>query len=255
MDAGTPLDAGPSDDVNALDGGNDGGPRVPQVDGSYPRPPTPEAPPSPFACHISLEGSAVQRSCMAAGTQGPTEACTSSKDCAPGLGCVGSERVGSCLPFCCAIDGDTCREGSYCAERPLRDDAFGDREGPKVPVCVRADDCSLSERSNCTGPECVCRDGTVCTAVRDDGTTACLPPGDGVAGGECPCATGYHCSPVTATCVKTCDLDQANDCGAGICQATPALPAGWGICVGAPPEEMAGGPASGGDKAKLGPSK
>lgn len=237
-DGGTGLDAGASGEQGALDAGADGGRNVPEVDGSYVRPSTPEAPPSQFACHVSLEGSAVQRSCMVAGTQGATDACTSSNDCAPGLGCVGPERQGTCLPFCCAIDGDTCAAGSYCAEQPLRDDELGARAGPLVPVCVRAANCSLSEPANCTGPDCVCKDGTVCTAVRDDGTTACLPPGESVAGQPCPCATGYHCSPVTATCVKTCDLDETDGCGAGICQSTPALPAGWGICVGAAPEEM-----------------
>jgi hypothetical protein len=41
-------------------------------------------------------------------------------------------------------------------------------------------------------------------------------------------------------CVKTCDLDEADSdqCGQGVCQAAAALPAGWGICVAATPEQM-----------------
>ncbi|HKO91982.1 MAG TPA: hypothetical protein VJU61_12555, partial [Polyangiaceae bacterium] len=75
---------------------------------------------------------------------------------------------------------------------------------------------------------------------RPNGITACVPEGQGEAGGACPCKWGFHCSQATspASCVKTCELNGENSCGAGICQATPLLPDGWGTCVGASPAQM-----------------
>lgn len=226
-----------------LDGGLDGGTPVTTLDGSFERPEPPTAAPSEYGCQVSVTvTSRVLRTCGAAGNRGIDEACTSSHDCQPGLGCVGPVRAGRCLPFCCAIGPDTCREGSYCAFRPLRDETFGEAPGPLVPVCDRADDCSLGEPADCTGPTCVCGPGTACTLVRADGTTACVKPGEGLANENCPCAAGYVCSQATTPgmCVKTCDLDERDSetCGPGVCQATPALPTGWGICVGATPNQM-----------------
>jgi hypothetical protein len=232
------ADAGTDD---PLDAGLDGGSREPQVDGSFSRPTQPEVAPSAFACQISLsQSNEVARACGAAGLQGVDEACNSSADCAPGLGCVGMQRAGRCLPFCCGA-GNNCEPGFYCADRPLRIPELGEADGPTVPVCERADNCSLSEPVNCTGEHCVCGPGSACTVVRpDDGTTACVPEGEGEAGQNCPCKWGYHCSQATSpgTCVKTCDLNKVNDCPAGVCQATPLLPDGWGTCVGAAPEQM-----------------
>jgi len=241
-DAGLSSDAG-LDAGEGLDAGLDGGAVATQLDGSFPSPtPTPPAP-SRYGCQVSVTvASGVERICGAAGTQGVDDACTSSRDCEPGLGCVGTVRSGRCLPFCCAIGPDTCRDGSYCAERPLRDETFGEAPGPLVPVCDRADDCSLGEPDNCTGPSCVCGPETACTLVRTDGTTACVKPGEGIANEDCPCARGYQCSQATTPpmCVKTCDLDEAKSqtCFPGVCQATPLLPDGWGICVGATPNQM-----------------
>jgi hypothetical protein len=181
---------------------------------------------------------------LPAGSQGIEDACTSSLDCAPGLGCVGTVRSGRCLPYCCAEGADTCAEGFYCAERPLRSEAFGERTGPLVPVCNRADKCSLGEPADCEGEGCVCGPERACTLVRNDGTTSCtpLPTSPGQAGDACPCDRGYYCSQASdpGTCVKTCDLDEKDSdvCGSGVCQATPVLPVGWGICVGAAPDQM-----------------
>ncbi|HVZ32837.1 MAG TPA: hypothetical protein VG963_10445, partial [Polyangiaceae bacterium] len=241
-DASAAPDAGQDAGRDPLDAGLDAGNREPQVDGSFARPAQPETAPSAFACQLSVDrGGQVQRACGAAGLQGVDEPCTSAADCAPGLGCVGTVRAGRCLPFCCGPNGDdSCEHGFYCTERPLRGPEFGEADGPAVPVCDRADNCSLSEPVNCTGEHCVCAANFACSVVRPDGTTACVPEGDGEAGQPCPCKWGYHCSQATnpGTCVKTCDLNMPNSCPAGVCQATPLLPEGWGTCVGASPAQM-----------------
>lgn len=239
-DAG--IEAGADAGSSSLDAGADGGTLAPELDGSFTRPTQPANAPSHYSCQVSVtEASVVKRSCEPAGERAIDEACTSSRDCEAGLGCVGTVRSGRCLPFCCAIGPDTCQEGYYCAERPLRDDMFGEARGPLVPVCDRADDCPLGEREDCEGPRCVCGPGTACSLVRPDGTTACVTPGLGLANEACPCAAGYHCSQAATppTCVKMCDLDEEDStCGPGVCQATPALPDGWGICVGVTPGQM-----------------
>lgn len=240
-DAGTDLDAGVDDEEPDASAASDAGAEGPSIDGSFTQPSRPESGPPRFACQLSAtDDGTVERACGEAGTQRAEQACTSSRDCAPGLGCVGPLRSGRCLPYCCAEGRDTCEPGFYCAERPL----LGEEERPLVPVCDRAENCSLGEAENCTGPTCVCGPDMACTLVRSDGTTACveLRPGAGRAGEPCPCDRGYHCSQATepATCVKTCALDaeDSDACGAGVCQATPVLPMGWGICVGATPGQM-----------------
>lgn len=239
LDAGAA--AGESGDAGlAADGGVDGG--APTVDGNFSQPTPPDRVPTQFSCQLAGKAGSIGRQCAAAGLQGIEEACTSSLDCAPGLGCVGTVRSGRCLPYCCAVGADSCQEGFYCAERPLRGEAYGETSGPLVPVCDRADNCNLGEPSDCEGESCVCGPERACTLVRTDGTTACtpLPTSPGQAGEPCPCDRGYHCSQATApgTCVKTCDLDAKDVCGSGVCQASPVLPTGWGICVGVAPDQM-----------------
>ncbi|MEO8184245.1 MAG: hypothetical protein ABI895_35950 [Deltaproteobacteria bacterium] len=235
VDAGT---GSPDAGSEGLDAGLDDGGRDPRVDGSFSRPTPQEPAPSAFACQLTRTGNdAVKRECVPAGVREIDEACTSSLDCRPGLGCVGGVRSGRCLPYCCGIDGDTCETGYYCAQRPLRSPELGEADGPLVPVCDRAEGCSLGEPANCTGEHCLCAAGTVCSVVRPDGTRACVIEGPGSAGDPCPCKWGYHCSQATspATCVKTCELNTPDSCS-GVCQSTPLLPEGWGTCVDAYPE-------------------
>jgi hypothetical protein len=226
---------------DVLDAGLDAG-RETDVDGSFSRPTQPEQAPSAYACQLTpAAGGALERACAAAGTRKGDEPCTSSLDCEPGLGCVGSVRSGRCLPYCCGLDDNTCESGHYCAQRPLRSTELGEADGPLVPVCDRAENCSLGEPADCTGEHCVCAPGTACSVVRADGTTACVHEGESVAGGPCPCKWGYHCSQATtpATCVKTCELNTPSSCGSGgVCQSTPQLPEGWGTCVGASTDQM-----------------
>jgi hypothetical protein len=244
------LDAGVGDAGSTPEGdaGLDAG--GPNIDGNFTQPEPPASGPPRFACQLALgKDSKVSRACGVAGSQTAEQACTSSLDCAPGLGCVGAFGSGRCLPFCCGVGPDSCAEGFYCAERPLRSETLGEVDGPLVPVCDRADNCSLGESKDCTGPRCLCGPDMACTLVRPDGTTSCVqlpdPEERGQQGDPCPCDRGFHCSQATepAQCVKTCDLDEddSDTCGAGVCQASPVLPAGWGVCVGATSEEMPGG--------------
>jgi hypothetical protein len=191
---------------------------------------------SVFACHVTRTGSR----CEPAG-RGRTQApCTSSRDCAPGLACVGDASEGQCLPVCC--QPDTCDEGNYCTERVLRGET-----GPnpvKAPVCVGAMDCRLDDPYPCDSSEpgaCTCPSGTACSIVKSDGTTSCVPPGDGKAGDACTCsrgdvctcAAGHMCVQSMGICAKLCHTSA--DCGSGLCQATPILPDGFGVCVGMAP--------------------
>src|SRR5690606_3035697 len=104
-DAGAVADAGPTAPVDA--GIGDGGVEDPPVDGNFDQPRRPAAGPPRFACQVSLaSGGGVERTCGGAGRQGVEEPCTSSLDCAPGLGCVGMARAGRCLPYCCGVGAD-----------------------------------------------------------------------------------------------------------------------------------------------------
>lgn len=244
-DAGAASDAGVPPGIRSDAGPSDAGTEEgPAIDGSFTQPTRPLPGPARFACQLTLDDGAVSRACGVAGSQGAEQACTSSLDCAPGLGCVGPARSGRCLPYCCGVGADTCGDGFYCAQRPLRSDALGNADGPLVPVCDRADNCNLGEDESCIGASCVCGREMACQLVRPNGTTACvkLGPNPGRAGQKCPCDRGYHCSQATtpAVCVKICELDaaDADTCGSGVCQTAPPLPEKWGICVGTTPEQM-----------------
>lgn len=189
-----------------------------------------------YACHVRRgETDPLVRRCEPAGAKASGEPCTSSSDCLPGLGCVGEENLGRCRAFCCE-GGSECGEGTFCAPRPLRDDALPEGEPLSVPVCAAADNCSLGEPYPCDGTDpnagCVCKPGSACTVVRADGTTSCVPPGMGVAGQACPCAAGHICSQASGQCVRLCKLGASNaTCGSGRCQAPANFPEGYGVCV------------------------
>ena len=107
-----------------------------------------------------------------------------------------------------------------------------------APVCVQADGCSLAEPFPCpAGQSCTCSEGKACSIVREDGTTSCVTPGEGIAGDDCPCAAGHVCSRATNECLKLCRLNATdNECGSGRCQGTSNFPDGFGVCVGSEPD-------------------
>jgi hypothetical protein len=179
--------------------------------------------------------------CQSAGSGVATIACQYATDCAPGYACVltpGSQSNAVCRHYCCS-GVDRCPSGTFCAGRVLFDaNASVDQV---VPVCVTADNCGLDEPYQCdasANSNCKCTDNTACSVVRADGTTSCLPPGPGVTGeactcatgGVCTCAPGYVCSYATQTCKKLCSTSDQS-CGGGICQSSPFLPIGFGICT------------------------
>jgi hypothetical protein len=189
-----------------------------------------------FACHVTRTGAR----CEASGRGKVQAPCTSSRDCAPGLACVGDASEGQCLPVCC--HSDACEVGTYCAERVLRGETG--TNPVRAPVCVGAMDCRLDDPYPCDSSEpgaCTCQAGTACSIVKSDGTTSCVPPGNGKAGDECTCppgnvctcAPGHMCVQSMGVCAKICQA--SGDCGSGLCQATAILPGGFGVCVGMAP--------------------
>ena len=229
-DAGGSSDSGLDAMMKIIDGAV---PAPPPSEGMKPSGDEPEPGP-PFGCHVR-RGAAGEpvASCEPAGAGRSGDPCMTSRDCAAGYGCIGADQSGTCRPFCCG-DTEACEGGTYCSERPLRDDANGNTM-LVVPACVPADDCNLADPYPCpAGQSCTCPEDTACTIVRADGTTSCVTPGTGGAGDPCPCAAGHICSMATQNCLKICSLNAASpDCGSGKCQATNGFPEGFGVCVGA----------------------
>jgi hypothetical protein len=181
----------------------------------------------PYGCYVvRSEQNQPAAVCAPSGPGTNGTPCTRSMDCAPGHGCVGAAAEASlCRRFCCTGIQACEEEKTYCAERPLREaDAPANAEPLMVPVCVLGGDCVLSDPK--------CPEGTACTVVRADGTTACVPPGTGEAGDPCPCAEGFVCSEASQTCLKLCQTTlNGAACSQGHCQSSPALPEGFGVCT------------------------
>lgn len=186
-----------------------------------------------LACQLVYRERSLVAECAQSGAGSEGSACASARDCAPGLGCVGSAGAGQCLPYCCG-GNDSCGEGRYCAQRPLRSpDITDEATAPTIPVCAVADNCSLMLGPCTSAGGCSCPSGLACTIVRAS-TTACVEPGAGEEGESCPCAPGYFCSQGTNTCLKFCNTqDPVSNCGTRECQPGPSgFPMGWGLCVG-----------------------
>jgi hypothetical protein len=185
-----------------------------------------EAPPGApaAACHVIRGDGGPVATCEPAGAGETGDACDSSRDCAPGLGCVGTVASAKCRPWCCG-DPEGCPAGAYCAPRHLRDDAAS-VPPIQVPACVPADRCQLLDPLACDA-------GRVCAIVRSDGTTACVEPGPGLVGDPCPCAGGFVCAKTTNRCLRLCHTGAAGECPDGTCQGGSAgFPPGFGVCVG-----------------------
>jgi hypothetical protein len=197
------------------------------MDGGLPR----------YSCQVGVRRSEPQASCVLAGPGTVDSPCLRGSDCQPGLACVG-KVAGRCRPYCC--DHTACRsvEDTHCAEEPLLGVPASGGVPRTAPVCVPAVECSLAEDYPCASNTCTCPDDTACMVVSEDGKTSCVVPGDGGAGEACPCKWGHVCSQATNECVKLCQTAApGDDCGSGRCQATPALPLGWGVCVGFVPQD------------------
>lgn len=187
--------------------------------------------PSGFACHVGRDGKEITRSCQPAGNGQVDAPCLSSADCSGGLVCVGEGASGLCRPYCCRGVEKSCGDGFYCAPRRV----VGAPEPLEAPVCVRADQCSLTESYPCPeGVSCQCTGGTACVIVRADGTTSCVPPGKRTVGQSCDgplsCAWGHVCSHAKG-CLELCStVSNKNECGgSGYCLGRFA--GNVGVCI------------------------
>ncbi len=180
---------------------------------------------SNFGCQVSADGEHPTPICGALGQSALNGPCQSASDCAEGLGCVVSPdqtepMLGLCREYCCGSWED-CPAETYCAPRPQ-----AERPDRLIPVCTGVVPCQLLT-------EGACPEGQMCTVVRADGSTSCVPKGTGELCDNCPCAPGYVCSGDGA-CQKLCHTDATDECGVGsLCQGgSVGYPDGIGLCVG-----------------------
>ncbi len=229
-DAGISEDAGPDSDAPVVDAG----PPLTQ-DASQPL--------NERACRVVPEqvGGELHfaTACEPTGRGLTGAPCTGSRDCAPGLGCVGLEGVSQCRPFCCA---GSCEAGQFCTQQPLRLGDMSEVEPPLVPVCVAKETCDLGEPFPCpAGADCSCPIGRTCTVVDETGATGCVMPlGSGEQDEPCPCAPGHICSEGSQTCHRLCKVaaaselraENASECAEGeSCVSNPVFPESWGLCL------------------------
>jgi hypothetical protein len=182
------------------------------------------------SCQVRPKNGDPRAQCVPAGPGEADDPCLSGSDCAPGLACVREGAAGQCRPYCC--DEGSCTDRTHCFERTL----FGVTPELRVPVCVPSVDCGLAEPYPCLeDTTCTCPAGLACMVVGADGTTTCAEPGPGRDGYNCPCDWGFVCSQVTNRCMTLCQTAAPEaTCATGMCQISPELPPGWGVCVGMP---------------------
>jgi hypothetical protein len=232
--AGSPGEAGTSPNTGATGGGplETGGTSAGRSSGG--------GPPSAVSCQVientKHKGTPIAV-CGPAGTGTEGSPCFSGEDCAPSLACVG-DGPGQCRAYCCS-GSEQCKlyPGTHCTDEPLVLATKPSRV-LEVPVCMPPVKCSLAEPYPCASGTCSCPKDSACVVVSDDGTTSCVPVSElpsgeqGTLGKPCPCAPGFVCSQ-TNMCVQLCEVAAAESkCDSGRCQASGALPPGWGTCVG-----------------------
>lgn len=187
---------------------------------------------SSLACRVGRYDAQPVTRCEPAGNGALGAPCVSDQNCAAGFSCVEESGTAQCRPYCCRGD-DSCPTGTYCDVRPVKElEELIDRIW--VSVCMPGASCRFDEPYSCPADrKCSCPAGKTCGAVRGDGTTACVTPGDGLEGEPCPCAANHVCADSLGSCLKVCDLTSREvSCGEqGICQNSTNLPYPWGICV------------------------
>jgi hypothetical protein len=193
-----------------------------------------------LACRVVLVNEVAMTTCELAGTRVDNEPCTDRWDCAAGFACVEESGGARCRHYCCGGNAKCEESGTFCEERDLSEAtnvALKGRSKPRASVCMPGVPCRLDEPYPCPSDvSCTCPSGKACGVVRSDGTTACITPGAGQDGDACPCAAGYVCSETLGQCLKACSLQgeaSSQLCPSGVCQSSPNLPTGFGICVSA----------------------
>jgi hypothetical protein len=174
-----------------------------------------------------------ERRCLAAGRGVEFSPCFSASDCEAGLTCIGDGGSGVCRRYCCGAT--SCGNSGFC------ETAAEVETGVLVPVCAPLATCSMLDPFPCPiGRVCTCGSERTCAFVKNDGRTGCVVPGKGREGDAClgfnqgECAAGYVCS-TTLGCLRICQLDDADACGGGSCQAPADFAVGLGVCVDSGP--------------------
>src|SRR6185503_14555713 len=114
---------------------------------------------------------------------------------------------------------DVCPKTHYCT-------ALSDKGQPglKVPVCAKLDNCTLLD------DKAQCPTGSVCTVVRNDGGTTCVPEGTLGECDLCPdggCSAGFVCLGPSDNrrCRKLCHAGADSECRATTrCESLPTIP-------------------------------
>ena len=191
------------------------------------------------SCQVVADGDTATSVCAPAGAGLSNDACRSSSDCAPGLGCVSTKSsdgtgpdVSLCRPYCCG-DLEACfpNDGTdpggepvtFCTPRPM-----SENPARTIPVCLPVTSCVVFDQASCPSDQ-------TCTVVRTSGATSCVDKGTGAQCEACPCASGFMCSP-TGVCLELCHTsgNDTDECNGGVCQGGVSnLPVGVGQCVGA----------------------
>ncbi len=178
--------------------------------------------PLELGCQVDFRGGDPVSVCSPVGAGQLSNTCLTAADCDEGLACVtlGGGQVGTCHPYCCG-DLEDCPMLTFCSPQPLAD-------APEVvPVCAPVDDCTPLLAGACPA-------GETCSVVRKDGTTSCVPIGEGSFCEPCPCAEGFMCNLGTGRCQKLCHTGGADECpgAGGTCQGGGQLPETIGACIG-----------------------
>jgi hypothetical protein len=168
--------------------------------------------------------------CIAAGTDGVHEPCTSNTECQKGMQCI----AGVCVPFC-KVDSDCTIAGSPRCKgvQYLPSGSTTPTDVPGLKICLA--------QCDVLNPSTVCGPNTSCFfPYLSDDTTECTAAGTSTVKGGCAtnnfaCAPGYICVN-DGDCFKWCRIGFATDCPSGrVCTGfmTPITKSGteYGVCA------------------------
>lgn len=188
------------------------------------------------ACRFTLMNGRLVSSCSRAGTGGFDASCRSDDDCMETFACVS----GKCHKLCCGPGMDEqCRTGP------------GGRPGATCTYQLGVNDmaipiyaCAAPMRCNWFSQDCM--GNNTCIAIREDGTTQCVPAGTTPEGQPCEthsqCVRGHICISTgtgSATCRRICDptgmssdAGEFRTCPMGYsCAGLRNAPTDYGACL------------------------
>ncbi|MBI4815112.1 MAG: hypothetical protein HY791_02565 [Deltaproteobacteria bacterium] len=195
------------------------------------------------ACTLNLFCAAfdgrTQTICYRDGSRRPGETCTEPTQCSTGIcsdGLCRSPAGASCT------NANECQSGG-CSANGRCQGRLNEACGESPDDCVTPLICSSASRTcvEALPAECSvltsqpCAPSDRCSAI--DGTTICEPAGSGGLGATCvthsECLRGFVCVPISGVgCVRVCDPNVTDSCGAGVqCLTIPSFTE-FGICGG-----------------------